>query len=514
MPYIITAVITLLVALPLGIFVGIAYRRRIAEAEIGSAEEQAKKILEDGIKAAETKKKEALIEAKEEILQAKNDFDREVKDRRNELSHQERRVTAKEESLDRKSDNLEKKEEQLAKKIRENEELNESIKKLAAKEEEKLQEISGMTAEQAKAELVEKLASEIRHEQAMKLAELETDFKDEAERRARDIISLAIQRCAADHVAETTVSVVPLPSEDMKGRIIGREGRNIRALEAATGVNILIDDTPEAVVISCFDPIRKEIARRLLEKLISDGRIHPTRIEELIKKIRKEIDEEVFDAGEKAVLDCGVQGVPKQIITLLGRLQFRFSFSQNVLKHSIETAAFMGTIAAELGLDEQKARRIGLFHDIGKAVDHEIEGTHAAIGADILRKHNEAKDVINAVAAHHEEVEGTSIYAVLANACDALSASRPGARSETTELYLKRLEQLENIANEFTGVESCFALQAGREIRVVVQPEKISEAQAQVLSRDICGRIEKEMNYPGQIKVTVIRETRSVDYAK
>ena len=300
----------------------------------------------------------------------------------------------------------------------------------------------------------------------------------------------------------------------MKGRIIGREGRNIRALEAATGVNILIDDTPEAVVISCFDPIRKEIARRLLEKLISDGRIHPTRIEELIKKIRKEIDEEVFDAGEKAVLDCGVQGVPKQIITLLGRLQFRFSFSQNVLKHSIETAAFMGTIAAELGLDEQKARRIGLFHDIGKAVDHEIEGTHAAIGADILRKHNEAKDVINAVAAHHEEVEGTSIYAVLANACDALSASRPGARSETTELYLKRLEQLENIANEFTGVESCFALQAGREIRVVVQPEKISEAQAQVLSRDICGRIEKEMNYPGQIKVTVIRETRSVDYAK
>ena len=324
----------------------------------------------------------------------------------------------------------------------------------------------------------------------------------------------AIQRYAGDCTYERTTATIPLPNDEMKGRIIGREGRNIRALEAATGVNILIDDTPEAVVISCFDPIRKETARRLLEKLISDGRIHPTRIEELVKKIRKEIDDELFEYGEKAVLDASVQGVPKALLPLLGRLHFRFSFSQNVLKHSIETAAFMGAIAAELGLDEQKARRIGLFHDIGKAVDHEVEGTHAAIGADILRKYNEAKDVINAVAAHHGEVEGTSVYAALTNACDALSASRPGARSETTELYLKRLEQLETIANDFPGVESCFALQAGREIRVVVQPEKINENQAQVMARDICGRIEKEMNYPGQIKVTIIRETRSVEYAK
>ena len=388
------------------------------------------------------------------------------------------------------------------------------MKKAIARQIDELERITELDRESAKTLLLEKLKGEVENECGILIRNIVDEAKQKAERESQRLLVHAIQRYAGECTYERTTATIPLPSDEMKGRIIGREGRNIRALEAATGVNILIDDTPEAVVISCFDPIRKEIARRLLEKLISDGRIHPTRIEELIKKIRKEIDEEVFDAGEKAVLDCGVQGVPKQIITLLGRLQFRFSFSQNVLKHSIETAAFMGTIAAELGLDEQKARRIGLFHDIGKAVDHEIEGTHAAIGADILRKHNEAKDVINAVAAHHEEVEGTSIYAVLANACDALSASRPGARSETTELYLKRLEQLENIANEFTGVESCFALQAGREIRVVVQPEKISEAQAQVLSRDICGRIEKEMNYPGQIKVTVIRETRSVDYAK
>ena len=390
----------------------------------------------------------------------------------------------------------------------------EEMKKAVARQIDELERITELDRESAKNLLLEKLRGEVENECGILIRNIVDEAKQKAERESQRLLVYAIQRYAGECTYERTTATIPLPSDEMKGRIIGREGRNIRALEAATGVNILIDDTPEAVVISCFDPIRKEIARRLLEKLISDGRIHPTRIEDLIKKIRKEIDEEVFDAGEKAVLDCGVQGVPKPIINLLGRLQFRFSFSQNVLKHSIETAAFMGAIAAELGLDEQKARRIGLFHDIGKAVDHEIEGTHAAIGADILRKHNEAKDVINAVAAHHEEVEGTSIYAILANACDALSASRPGARSETTELYLKRLEQLENIANEFSGVESCFALQAGREIRVVVQPEKISEAQAQVLSRDICSRIEKEMNYPGQIKVTVIRETRSVEYAK
>lgn len=444
-----------------------------------------------------------------------------MKERRREIQSSERRLAQKEENLDRKADSFEAKVKNVERKERDIDALKERLsareddmKKAIARQIDELERITELDRESAKTLLLEKLKGEVENECGILIRNIVDEAKQKAERESQRLLVHAIQRYAGECTYERTTATIPLPSDEMKGRIIGREGRNIRALEAATGVNILIDDTPEAVVISCFDPIRKEIARRLLEKLISDGRIHPTRIEELIKKIRKEIDEEVFDAGEKAVLDCGVQGVPKQIITLLGRLQFRFSFSQNVLKHSIETAAFMGTIAAELGLDEQKARRIGLFHDIGKAVDHEIEGTHAAIGADILRKHNEAKDVINAVAAHHEEVEGTSIYAVLANACDALSASRPGARSETTELYLKRLEQLENIANEFTGVESCFALQAGREIRVVVQPEKISEAQAQVLSRDICGRIEKEMNYPGQIKVTVIRETRSVDYAK
>ena len=328
------------------------------------------------------------------------------------------------------------------------------------------------------------------------------------------MLTYAIQRYASDCTYERTTATIPLPNDEMKGRIIGREGRNIRAIEAATGVSILIDDTPEAVVISCFDPVRKEVARQLMEKLINDGRIHPTRVEELVRKISKELDEELYQVGEAAVLETGIQGVPPQIIKLLGRLKYRYSFSQNVLKHSLETAYFMGMIAAELGLDEKKAKRIGLFHDIGKAIDHEVEGPHAQIGADLLRKCNEAKDVVNAVAAHHGEVEPESLYDILINACDTLSASRPGARSETTELYLKRLEQLESIAHEFSGVESCFALQAGREVRVVVTPEKISEGEAQMLAKDICARIEKEMTYPGQIKVTIIRETRSVEYAK
>ena len=388
------------------------------------------------------------------------------------------------------------------------------MKKVIAQQVDELERISSLDRESAKQIILEKLKGEVENECGLLVRDILDEAKQRAERESQLLLVHAIQRYAGDCTYERTTATIPLPNDEMKGRIIGREGRNIRALEAATGVNILIDDTPEAVVISCFDPIRKETARRLMEKLISDGRIHPTRIEDLIKKIRKEIDEEVFDMGERAVLDCGLHGVAKPLINLLGRLQFRYSFSQNVLKHSIETAAFMGAIAAELGLDEQKARRIGLFHDIGKAVDHEMEGTHASIGADLLRKHNENKDVINAVAAHHGEVEATSIYAVLANACDALSASRPGARSETTELYLKRLEQLENIAKDFNGVDSCFALQAGREVRVVVQPEKVTEAQAQLMARDICQRVEKEMNYPGRIQVTVIRETRSVEYAK
>lgn len=508
------AIVLIVAFCVIGFVLGMTYRKKVAEREISSAEDEAKRIINDAIKSAESKKREALVEAKEEIHKSRSEFEREEKARRADLQKQERRLQQKEENLDRKTDSLERKNETLARKIADVEAQQQEIALIKKSQLEMLEKVSGYTVDEAKAYLINALKDEVTHEMAVKVKEIEAQYKDEAEERAREIIVTAIQRCAADHASEVTVSVVPLPNDEMKGRIIGREGRNIRALEAATGVNILIDDTPEAVVISCFDPIRKETARRLLEKLISDGRIHPTRIEELVKKIRKEIDDELFEYGEKAVLDASVQGVPKALLPLLGRLHFRFSFSQNVLKHSIETAAFMGAIAAELGLDEQKARRIGLFHDIGKAVDHEVEGTHAAIGADILRKYNEAKDVINAVAAHHGEVEGTSVYAALTNACDALSASRPGARSETTELYLKRLEQLETIANDFPGVESCFALQAGREIRVVVQPEKINENQAQVMARDICGRIEKEMNYPGQIKVTIIRETRSVEYAK
>ncbi len=430
------------------------------------------------------------------------------------MTQKEENLERKNDSLDAKLKNVEKKEHDLDNQKERLIQKEDEVKKIIARQVDELERISSLDRESAKQIILEKLKGEVENECGLLVRDIVDEAKQRAERESQLLLVHAIQRYAGDCTYERTTATIPLPNDEMKGRIIGREGRNIRALEAATGVNILIDDTPEAVVISCFDPIRKETARRLMVKLISDGRIHPTRIEDLIKKIRKEIDEEVFDVGERAVLDCGLHGVAKPLICLLGRLQFRYSFSQNVLKHSIETAAFMGTIAAELGLDEQKARRIGLFHDIGKAVDHEIEGTHASIGADLLRKHNENKDVINAVAAHHGEVEATSIYAVLANACDALSASRPGARSETTELYLKRLEQLETIANEFNGVDSCFALQAGREVRVVVQPEKVSEAQAQLMARDICQRVEKEMNYPGRIQVTVIRETRSVEYAK
>lgn len=481
----------------------------------------AEKIKREAEKEAESLLRESKINAKSEALRIKDEIEGDLKERRREVQQLEKRIAQKEENLERKSDSLDSKIKNIEKKEHD---LDEYKDKLAAKQDEltevvnkqivELERISGLERETAKQIILEKLKNEVENECGLMIRDVIDEAKQRAERESQMLIVNAIQRYAGDCTYERTTATIPLPSDEMKGRIIGREGRNIRALEAATGVNILIDDTPEAVVISCFDPIRKETARRLMEKLISDGRIHPTRIEELVKKIRKEIDEEVFDVGEQAVLDCGLHGVPKALISMLGRLQFRYSFSQNVLKHSIETAAFMGAIAAELGLDQQKARRIGLFHDIGKAVDHEIEGTHAAIGADMLRKYNENKDVINAVAAHHGEVEATSIYAVLANACDALSASRPGARSETTELYLKRLEQLETIASEFEGVESCFALQAGREVRVIVQPEKVTEAQANIMARDICLNIEKEMNYPGQIKVTIIRETRCVEYAK
>ena len=486
-----------------------------------SATNAANRLREDARKEAEHIQREAKVAAKAEILKMKEEFESELRERRKEQSSVEKRLAQREENLDKRADTLETKMHSVEKKEGEIDTLRERVN---SKQEElqkqislqisELERVASLDRETAQKMLLEKLKGEVKTESGLLIRDILEEAKEKSEREAQRILTYAIQRYAADCTYERTTATIPLPTDELKGRIIGREGRNIRALEAATGVSILIDDTPEAVVISCFDPVRKEVARQLLERLVADGRIHPTRIEELVKKIEKEVNEEVYAAGEAAVLETGIQGVAPQVIKLLGRLKFRYSFSQNVLKHSLETAYFMGIIAAELGLDEQKAKRIGLFHDIGKAVDHEVEGSHAAIGADILRKHNEAKDVINAVAAHHGEVEPLSVYGTLISACDALSASRPGARSETTELYLKRLEQLETIAREFEGVENCFALQAGREVRVVVQPEKIDEGSSLVLARDICSRIEKEMNYPGQIKVTVIRETRSVEYAK
>jgi len=514
LPEIITGIITLAIALPLGFLLGKLYRKKVAEREIGSAEEQAKKILADGIKAAETKKKEALIEAKEEILQSKNDFDREVKERRNELSRQEHRVATKEEALDRKSENLEKKDEQLSKKIKENEELNADILRLKEEESAQLQKIAGMTAEEAKQMLVSSLESEIRHEQAMRLSELESEFKDDADRKAREIISLAIQRCAADHVSETTVSVVPLPSEDMKGRIIGREGRNIRTIETLTGVDLIIDDTPEAITLSGFDPVRREVARLALEKLISDGRIHPTRIEEMVEKSKREVETQIKQAGERATFETGIHGLSPDLVKLLGRLKYRTSYGQNVLNHSIEVSLLSGIIADELGVDSTLAKRAGLLHDIGKALTQEVEGSHVQLGVDIARKYKENKDVIHAIEAHHGDVEPQTITAIIVQAADAISAARPGARRENLENYIKRLTKLETIAKEFDGVEKSYAIQAGREVRIMVKPEVIDDEGMKLVARDIVKKIESELEYPGQIKVHLIRESRHIDYAK
>ena len=512
--YIITAIIAVVVALPLGFFVGSAYRKKLDTNEIGSAEAQARKILEDGIKAAETKKKEALIEAKEEILKQKNDFDAEVKERRNELSRQENRVASKEESLEKKIENAEKKDEALTKKLKKAEEELEDIEKIKVEQTEALQRISGMTAEQAKAQLIESLESTIRHEQAMKLVELEAQFKDEADAKAKEILSLAIQRCSADHVAETTVSVVPLPGEEMKGRIIGREGRNIRAIETLTGVDLIIDDTPEAITLSCFDPVRREIARIALEKLISDGRIHPTRIEDMVEKARREVEASIKQAGEKATFETGIHNLNPELIKLLGRLKYRTSYGQNVLNHSLEVSALSGIIASELGIDPTIAKRAGLLHDIGKALTHEIEGSHVEIGVDVARKYKESRDVIHAIEAHHGDVEAQTITAVIVQAADAISAARPGARRENLENYIKRLTKLEEIAGSFNGVEKTFAIQAGREIRIMVKPEVISDDGMKLVARDIVKKIEAELEYPGQIKVNLIRESRAVDFAK
>ena len=486
-----------------------------------SAGQLASKIREDAEKEASHIQREAKVTAKAELLKMRDDLENELNERRKEQFGIEKRLNQREETLQNRADSLDGKVSELTRKDKDIDALRErlsnrekDLQTSISKQIDELERIALMDRESAKEILLDKLKNEVKNESGILVRDVLEEAKEKAEKESRRILTYAIQRYASDCTYERTTATIPLPGDEMKGRIIGREGRNIRALEAATGVSILIDDTPEAVVISCFDPIRKEIARQLLERLINDGRIHPTRIEDMVKKITKEIDENVFTTGENAVLEAGIQGVPPQIIKILGRLKYRYSFSQNVLKHSLETAYFMGMIAAELGLDEQKAKRIGLFHDLGKAVDHELEGSHAKLGADILRKHGEAEDVIHAVAAHHEEIDSTSVYDILINACDTLSASRPGARSVTTELYLKRLEQLESIAHDFKGVESCFALQAGREVRVVINPDMISEGESQMLAKDICERIEKEMNYPGQIKIAIIRETRSVQYAK
>lgn len=493
---------------------GISYRRKIAEAEIGSAEEKAKQIVEDAKKAAESKKREALVEAKEEIHKNRVEYEKEVRERRSEINRQERRIQQKEETLDKKTEALEQKEEQLAKRNRELDEQKEEVKKLKETQIELLEKISGLTAEEAKEYLLKNIESEIRHETAIMIKDIETQAKEEADKRAKNILGLAIQKCAADHVAETTVSVVPLPSEDMKGRIIGREGRNIRTLETLTGIDLIIDDTPEAVILSGFDPIRREVARVALEKLIVDGRIHPARIEEMVDRAKREVDATIKQEGEQATFETGVHGLHPELIKLLGKLHFRTSYGQNVLKHAIEVAHLSGLLAGELGADVMLAKRAGLLHDLGKAVDHETEGTHVTIGVDLAKKYKENQEIIHAIHAHHGDIEATTLVASIVQAADAISAARPGARRENIETYIKRLEKLEEIADSFKGVDKSYAIQAGREIRIMVKPEAVNDDDAIILARDIVKRIEGELQYPGQIKVNVIRETRAVDYAK
>ena len=507
-------IILVLAALAVGALVGFLYRKKIAEREIGSAEDEAKRILNDAIKNAESKKREALLEAKEEIHKNRSEYEREIKERRSEISKQEHRLQQKEEHLDKKTDAIDRKNELLTKKIAEVENQQEEVQKLKNSQLEVLERISGYTAEEAKSLLIDSLASEVTHEQAVKIREIEQQYKDEADERAREIITLAIQRCAADHASEVTVSVVSLPNDEMKGRIIGREGRNIRSIETLTGVDLIIDDTPEAITVSSFDPVRREVARLALEKLIADGRIHPTRIEEMVNKAQKEVNATIKAEGERAVFETGVHGLHPELIKLLGRQKYRTSYGQNVLNHSIEVSHIAGLIAAELGADVTTAKRAGLLHDIGKSIDHEVEGSHVSIGVDIAKKYKESEAVLHAIAAHHNDVEPQTVVAVIVQAADAISAGRPGARRENIENYVKRLQKLEEVSMSFPGIETCYAIQAGREIRVMVKPEQVSEDQMTLLARDIAKKIEEELTYPGQIKVHVIRETKAVEYAK
>ncbi|MBP2654954.1 MAG: rny 2 [Firmicutes bacterium] len=514
MEYIFEIIITAVIVACIAFVVGYAVRRHIAESKIGSAEEVAKRILDEAQKNTETKKKEAIVEAKEEIHKLRTELDREIKERRAELQRLERRLMQKEENLDRKIDSLEKKEDILSRKETELDKSQDKINDLYTQQLAELERLSGLTSDDARNILMDRVQEEVKHEMAMLIKELEQQAKEEADKKAREIISQAIQRCAADHVAETTVSVVALPNDEMKGRIIGREGRNIRTLETLTGIDLIIDDTPEAVILSGFDPVRREVARVALEKLIADGRIHPARIEEMVEKAQKEVDQKIKEAGEQATFETGVHGLHPELIKLLGRLKYRTSYGQNVLKHSIEVSHLSGIMAAELGIDIMMAKRAGLLHDLGKAVDHEVEGPHVTIGADLAKKYRESAEIINAIAAHHGDEEPKTIQAVLVAAADAVSAARPGARRETLENYLKRLTRLEEIAESFEGVEKSFAIQAGREIRIIVKPDKIDDLGSVRMVRDIVRKIEDELEYPGQIKVIVIRETRAVDYAK
>ena len=507
-------VVAVIAALVIGFILGVVYRKKVAEAEIAGAEEEAKRIINDAIKSAESKKREALVEAKEEIHRNRTEFEKEEKARRSELQKQERRLQQKEETLDRKTDALDRKTDSLNQRLANVEAQQNEIKAIKKTQQERLEEISGYTIEEAKAYLIESLENEVVHEKAAKIKEIESQLKDDAESMAREIIGTAIQRCAADHASEVTVSVVPLPNDEMKGRIIGREGRNIRAIETLTGCDLIIDDTPEAITVSSFDPVRREVARLALEKLIQDGRIHPARIEEMVAKAQKEVNNTIRQEGERAAFETNIHGLNSEIIKLLGRMKYRTSYGQNVLQHSIEVSHIAGLIASELGADVAIAKRAGLLHDLGKSIDHEVEGSHVTIGVNLARKYKESEAVIHAIEAHHGDVEAHTVEACIVQAADTISAARPGARRENIENYVKRLEKLEEVTKSFPGIGSCYAIQAGREIRVMVKPEEVSEDQMVLLARDIAKKIEDELTYPGQIKVHLLRETKAVDYAK
>ena len=518
---IIIAVIAAIVGCLLGGLVGYTYRKSFTEKKIERTEDYAKRLYDDAVRKAEDYKKEKVLEAKEEILKAKAENDREraenekeMRERRNEIQKNERRLIQREETLDKKASNLETREETLNTKLADLAKKETELDELKARQLTELERVAGMTKDEAKQVVIDRVQKEAFHDAAAQVREIETQAKEEGEKKARNIIALAIQKCAADHVAESTVSVISLPNDDMKGRIIGREGRNIRALETATGVDLIIDDTPEAVIVSAFDPVRREVARVAVEKLIMDGRIHPARIEEMVEKARKEVDNQIREAGENAVFETNQHGIHHELVKLLGRLRYRTSYGQNVLKHSIEVSHLAGLMAAELGADVQLAKRAGLLHDIGKAVDHESEGTHVTLGADLARKYHENADVVHCIMAHHNDVEPQTVEAVLVQAADAISAARPGARRESLENYIKRLEKLEEIANSFDGVDKCYASQSGREVRIMVKPEDVNDDGSKVLAKEIAKRIEEQMEYPGQIRVNVIRETRSTEYAK